>query len=52
MSAAWAAQRAYNGRLLQLLRALPSGSIVPLVRVLTYDLQLKGLVLQTTRGTA
>jgi len=29
--ARWSAQRAYNGQLLQLLRALPSGSIVPFV---------------------
>jgi len=29
----WSAQRAYNGQLLQLLRALPSGSIVPFVLV-------------------
>jgi len=34
----WSAQRAYNGKLLQLLRALTSGSIVPFVLVLSYTL--------------
>ena len=33
----WSAQRAYNSQLLQLLRALPSGSIVPFVLVMPGD---------------
>jgi len=44
--ARWLAQRAYNGQLLQLLRTLPSGSIVALVfvilalAVLYYEVEL------------
>jgi len=45
MPAAGAAQRAYNGQLLQLLRALPSVSIVPFVLVLGVCRQCCVLVL-------
>jgi len=44
----WSAQRAYNGQLLQLLRALPSGSIVPFVLVFP-NAEVQGVGLHSPR---